>query len=42
MPDKFRAEAFHLSDYYVSASVSGPCLEFRKREDKETPNCIEA
>lgn len=27
MPDKHRADAFRLSDYFVSASVSGPCLE---------------
>ena len=31
-PDSERWAAFHLSDYYVSASVSGPCLEFRPRE----------
>lgn len=31
MPDLWRQDAYHLSDYYVSASVSGPCLEFRKR-----------
>jgi len=30
-PDSERWAAFHLSDYYVSASVSGPCLEFRPR-----------
>lgn len=31
MPDLFRAEAYNLSDYCVSASVSGPALEFRPR-----------
>jgi hypothetical protein len=31
-PDSERIAAFNLSDYYVSASVSGPCLEFRPRE----------
>jgi len=30
-PDSERVAAFNLSDYYVSASVSGPCLEFRPR-----------
>lgn len=30
-PDAERIAAFNLSDYYVSASVSGPCLEFRPR-----------
>jgi hypothetical protein len=27
MPEKHRFDAFGLSDYFVSASVSGPCLE---------------
>jgi len=31
IPDKFRPDAYHLADYYVSASVSGPCLEFLPR-----------
>lgn len=31
-PDGERIAAFTLRDYYVSASVSGPCLEFRRRE----------
>lgn len=31
MPDSLRAEAFHLSDYLVSASISGPALEFTPR-----------
>lgn len=31
MPDLWRQDAYHLSDYYVSASVSGPCLEFLPR-----------
>ena len=31
MPYKYRADAYHLADYYVSASVSGPALEFRPR-----------
>lgn len=30
-PDGERIAAFNLRDYYVSASVSGPCLEFRPR-----------
>jgi len=30
-PESERIAAFNLSDYYVSASVSGPCLEFRPR-----------
>ena len=30
-PDGERIAAFTLRDYYVSASVSGPCLEFRPR-----------
>lgn len=31
MPDSLRADAFHLDDYLVSASVSGPALEFAPR-----------
>jgi hypothetical protein len=30
-PDAERPAAFRLSDYFVSASVSGPCLEFQPR-----------
>lgn len=37
-PDSERSNAFNLADYYVSASVSGPCLEFRPRES--TPHYV--
>lgn len=37
-PDGERIAAFTLRDYYVSASVSGPCLEFRPRES--TPRYV--
>jgi hypothetical protein len=37
-PDGERIAAFTLRDYYVSASVSGPCLEFRPRQS--TPHYV--